>query len=236
MWKDEPHEEDYRDHAHSWRITDQDTPVEGGHARASPTLEELKLREEILNCHQAILNFALYNGYGLDEAEDFRQDVLEKAYRKREQFRGDSQVKTWVLSIARNQRQDDLRKKRRRRCLNESDLPHQDQDGSVFDTNCDEVADLPETAIDNKSRDDVIRDSVAKLSKNHQLVIRIIALWPELEISKPKLAEELNLAGYRGKHGKHKKPEDGITPRGAGNLRERALQELKNLLKQEDII
>jgi RNA polymerase sigma-70 factor (ECF subfamily) len=49
------------------------------------------------------------------EAEDAAQETMIKAYRNLHLFRGDSQFRTWVLSIARNEGLSRLRKAERRR-------------------------------------------------------------------------------------------------------------------------
>ena len=49
-----------------------------------------------------------------DEAEDLAQEVLLKAWAKRESFDGQADARTWVFAIARNHWVDQIRRKRAR--------------------------------------------------------------------------------------------------------------------------
>jgi RNA polymerase sigma-70 factor, ECF subfamily len=66
-------------------------------------------------CERAIY-FLLYSLLRNEaEAEDAAQETAIKVYRNLQRFRGDSQFRTWVLSIARNEGLGRLRKKENRR-------------------------------------------------------------------------------------------------------------------------
>lgn len=62
---------------------------------------------------QEILYFVRFYTHTVQGAEDLTQEVFLRAYRGYEQFRGDSQVKTWLLRIAVNVCKDKYRHNRR---------------------------------------------------------------------------------------------------------------------------
>jgi len=77
--------------------------------------EKPLFHELIRHCERSIylLLFSLLRNEA--EAEDAAQETIIKAYRNLHLFRGDSQFRTWVLSIARNEGLGRLRKTQNRR-------------------------------------------------------------------------------------------------------------------------
>jgi RNA polymerase sigma-70 factor, ECF subfamily len=77
--------------------------------------EEQLFHELIRPCERSIyfLLFSLLRNEA--DAEDAAQETVIKAYRNLQLFRGDSQFRTWVLSIARNEGLGRLRKNQSRR-------------------------------------------------------------------------------------------------------------------------
>lgn len=61
------------------------------------------LRELMERYGQDVWNFAYALTRDADLADDVSQDVFVKAYQKIDGFRGEASVKTWLLTIARNQ-------------------------------------------------------------------------------------------------------------------------------------
>ena len=66
------------------------------------------------------------------QAEDCVSDVLTQAYEHREKFRGDSSLRTWLISILKNRIIDLLRKQWREQPIEESPSGEQEFD-NVFD-------------------------------------------------------------------------------------------------------
>lgn len=60
------------------------------------------LREMMLTFEPDVWNFAFSLIRRQDVADDISQDVFLKAYRNLDSFRGESSLKTWLLSITRN--------------------------------------------------------------------------------------------------------------------------------------
>lgn len=58
-----------------------------------------------------IYNYVCYS-VGHANAEDVAQEIFVKVYKAREQFRGDSELKTWIFGIARRQISDWFRRRR----------------------------------------------------------------------------------------------------------------------------
>lgn len=73
---------------------------------------EGELRAAIGNAGFAVRRFLFGMCGNWDRAEDLAQEVLLKAWRKRESFDGRAKVTTWVFAIARNHWLDRLRRKR----------------------------------------------------------------------------------------------------------------------------
>lgn len=62
-----------------------------------------KILRDLMVAHgEDVWNFAYSLTRQRSLADDIRQDVFIKAYEKLESFRGESSVKTWLLSITRN--------------------------------------------------------------------------------------------------------------------------------------
>jgi RNA polymerase sigma-70 factor (ECF subfamily) len=68
-----------------------------------------------------------------EEAEDVLQEALLKAFKSLAQFRGESQMGTWITVIVQNTGREWLRKKRGRVCLPLDDVRNQDNDSRMFD-------------------------------------------------------------------------------------------------------
>lgn len=74
---------------------------------------ELDDIDELVRVHQArIRRFAAYTTGDPDLAESIAQDTLMRAYRGRENFRGDCSLTTWLTGIAINVTRDHLRSAR----------------------------------------------------------------------------------------------------------------------------
>jgi len=56
-----------------------------------------------------VINFAYSYVHNYHQAQDIAQDVFLRAFQNAESFRGDSSIKTWLLSITANRCRDHLR-------------------------------------------------------------------------------------------------------------------------------
>jgi RNA polymerase sigma factor (sigma-70 family) len=94
------------------------------------------------------------------EAQDIDQEVFLRAYTKRETFRGDSSLRTWLLAITANRCKDYLRSWSKR---------HEVQDETIFDrevakldTEGEVVAKLQRPVHDN---DHVLREQFSAITQ-----------------------------------------------------------------------
>jgi RNA polymerase sigma-70 factor (ECF subfamily) len=76
---------------------------------ASPEDEFYQLEEWMQLYGTDVINMAYSYVKNYHQAQDIAQDVFLKAFQKRDTFRGDSSVKTWLLSITVNRCKDFLR-------------------------------------------------------------------------------------------------------------------------------
>ena len=76
-------------------------------------ISELDDIDELVRLHQArIRRLATFSTGDPDLADSITQDTLLRAYRGRENFRGDCSVSTWITGIAINVTRDHLRSPR----------------------------------------------------------------------------------------------------------------------------
>ena len=93
--------------------SDQAVRLESLGAERVRAISELDDIDELVRLHQArIRRFAAYSTGDPDLAESITQDTLLRAYRGRENFRGDCSVSTWLTGIAINVIRDHLRSNR----------------------------------------------------------------------------------------------------------------------------
>lgn len=67
--------------------------------------------------HQDVYHYCLYFVNNVEDAQDLTQDIFVKALKSISTFKGDSSVRTWIMSIAKNTTVDFYRKKKIRRLL-----------------------------------------------------------------------------------------------------------------------
>ena len=95
-------------------------------------------------------------------ADDLLSDVFFDVWQQAGRFEGRAAVTTWLLSIARYKA---LSARRRR---TEAELDH------TIETTVADSADNPEVALQRKSRNEVVRAALIKLSRDHREIIDLV--------------------------------------------------------------
>jgi RNA polymerase sigma-70 factor (ECF subfamily) len=121
-------------------------------------------------CERAIY-FLLLSLLGNEaDAEDAAQETVIKVYRNLHLFRGESQFRTWVLSIARNEGLGRLRKLRNRR-EDSLDAGTDEQTGDYTPAILTSWREIPTEALERKELGDLLRTAVAALPEIYRNVI-----------------------------------------------------------------
>jgi RNA polymerase sigma-70 factor, ECF subfamily len=95
-------------------------------------------------------------------AEEVVNEVFLKAWRHAEQFKGDSQVSTWLLAIARFKAITECRRR------SEEQL---DEGAAAI---IEDPSDTPSTSMEKHERSDILQACLAKLTPIHREVINLI--------------------------------------------------------------
>jgi RNA polymerase sigma-70 factor, ECF subfamily len=132
---------------------------------------EKQLFHELIRPCERSIYFLLLSLLGNEtDAEDAAQETAIKVYQNLGLFRGESQFRTWVLSIARNEGLGRLRKVKSRR----EDSLEADTDETTGDytpailTSWDEV---PLEALQRKELGEILRDAVASLPAIYRNIV-----------------------------------------------------------------
>ncbi|MGD0892594.1 MAG: sigma-70 family RNA polymerase sigma factor [Terracidiphilus sp.] len=104
------------------------------------------------------------------EAEDAAQDTVIKVYRNLQNFRGDSQFRTWVLSIARNEGLGRLRKAASRR-EDSLDAGTDEQTGDYTPAILTSWKEVPSTALEQKELGALLRQAIDGLPAIYRNVV-----------------------------------------------------------------
>src|SRR5271166_3465701 len=104
------------------------------------------------------------------EAEDAAQDTAIKVYLNLKNFRGDSQFRTWVLSIARNEGLGRLRKQGTRR-EDSLEALTDDQTGDYTPAILTSWREIPSEALERKELGAIIRAAIDELPEIYRNVI-----------------------------------------------------------------
>jgi RNA polymerase sigma-70 factor (ECF subfamily) len=104
------------------------------------------------------------------DAEDAAQETVIKVYRNLHLFRGDSQFRTWVLSIARNEGLGRLRKAASRR-EDSLDAAMDGQDGDYTPAILTSWREIPTEALERKELSDLLRKGIDELPEIYRNVI-----------------------------------------------------------------
>lgn len=132
--------------------------------------EKQLFHELIRPCERAIY-FLLVSILGNEaEAEDAAQETVIKVYRNLHLFRGESQFRTWVLSIARNEGLGRLRKLASRR-EDSLDAGTDEQTGDYTPAILTSWREIPAEALERKELAELLRNAIEELPENYRNVI-----------------------------------------------------------------
>jgi RNA polymerase sigma factor, sigma-70 family len=106
------------------------------------------------------------------EAEDAAQETVIKVYRNLQNFRGDSQFKTWVLSIARNEGLGRLRKGESRR-EDSLDALTEEQGGDFTPAFLTSWREVPSEALERKELGQTLRKAIEGLPAIYRNVLML---------------------------------------------------------------
>ena len=121
-------------------------------------------------CERAIY-FMLLSLLGNEaEAEDAAQETVIKVYLNLHLFRGESQFRTWVLSIARNEGLGRLRKLGNRR-EDSLDAETDEQTGDYTPAILTSWREVPTEALERKELGETLRDAIASLPEIYRNVV-----------------------------------------------------------------
>jgi RNA polymerase sigma-70 factor, ECF subfamily len=104
------------------------------------------------------------------DAEDVAQETVIKVYQNLDKFRGDSQFRTWVLSIARNEGLGRLRKISSRR-EDSLDAETDEQTGDYTPAILTSWREIPAEALEQKELGNILRDAIEGLPEIYRNVV-----------------------------------------------------------------
>jgi len=104
------------------------------------------------------------------EAEDVAQETVIKVYQNLDKFRGDSQFRTWVLSIARNEALGRLRKIGNRR-EDSLDAEIDEQSGDYSPAILTSWREIPAEALEQKELGALLRNAISGLPEIYRNVV-----------------------------------------------------------------
>ena len=132
--------------------------------------EKQLFHDLIRPCERAIYFLLLSLLRNEAEAEDAAQETAIKVYRSLQNFRGDSQFRTWVLSIARNEGLGRLRKAATRR-EDSLDAGLDDQTGDYTPAILTSWREVPSQALETKELGAILRNAIEGLPEIYRNVV-----------------------------------------------------------------
>ncbi|WP_245628928.1 sigma-70 family RNA polymerase sigma factor [Alicyclobacillus shizuokensis] len=148
-------------------------------ASNTPPVDPMALLDEWMRLYgQDVLNLAYSYVRNYHQAEDIAQDVFLRAFAKMDSFRGDSSVKTWLLTITANRCKDYLRSWVVQRVV-------------VDDEHLNQVVDdvSPELEVARKLEEDGLWAAVHSLPAKYS---EVLILYYRHDLSSREIAEVLN--------------------------------------------
>jgi RNA polymerase sigma-70 factor (ECF subfamily) len=132
--------------------------------------EKQLFHDLIRPCERAIYFLLLSLLRNEAEAEDAAQETAIKVYRNLHLFRGESQFRTWVLSIARNEGLGRLRKAESRR-EDSLDALTGEQSGDYTPAFLTSWREVPPEALERKELGELLRSSIESLPEIYRNVV-----------------------------------------------------------------
>lgn len=117
---------------------------------------------------KVIYNLALKLVGNENDALDISQEAFLKAYSGLKNFRGDSRFSVWMYKLTYNICIDFLRKKQRRP---QTSLTQQDEDGSLTETEIEDIRHLPESELERKELIRETNKAIDSLSQEHRDIL-----------------------------------------------------------------
>lgn len=145
--------------------------------------------EEIYNNHKyLVFNLALNYVNNIEDAEEITQDVFVKIYEKIQNFKHQSELKTWIYRITINHSLDFIKaKQRKKRWFLFSNLRAEETKPSL------EIADISHPGIDLEQKEAVekILKSIASLKEEQKTVLILLKIE---ELSQAETAEVMKIS------------------------------------------
>lgn len=137
--------------------------------------------------HKKVINASYRMVNDIETAEDITQEVFIKVYSSISQFRGESQLTTWIYRIAITKSLDHLRAQKRKKRMAilkylSGDDEHQIDIEAPKDQN-------PDVIIDNSERMKILNDAINALPENQRVAF---SLSKYDEMSSKEIAEVLS--------------------------------------------
>lgn len=132
--------------------------------------EKHLFHELIRPCERSIYFILLSLLKNESEAEDVAQETVIKVYQNLDKFRGESQFRTWVLSIARNEGLGRLRKISTRR-EDSLDAETDEQTGDYTPAILTSWREIPAEALEQKELGQILRKAIEGLPEIYRNVV-----------------------------------------------------------------
>ena len=137
----------------------------GGIGLKENEIGDVFLRDVYRPYYQDVYQYCLYLTNNKEEALDLTQDTFLKAMKNIGHYQGRSNLRTWIMSIARNTTIDSFRKKKFQRLL-----PMKWGKEQTF------VAESPEHSVGNKAEWQILQEALTTLKDDYRQVIILRAL------------------------------------------------------------
>jgi RNA polymerase sigma-70 factor (ECF subfamily) len=132
---------------------------------------EKQLFHDLIRPCERSIYFLLYSLLKNEaDAEDVAQETVIKVYQNLDKFRGDSQFRTWVLSIARNEGLGRLRKISNRR-EDSLDAETDEQTGDYTPAILTSWREIPAEALEQKELGNLLRKAIEGLPEIYRNVV-----------------------------------------------------------------
>ena len=132
--------------------------------------EKQLFHELIRPCERSIYFLLLSLLKNESDAEDAAQETVIKVYQNLDKFRGDSQFRTWVLSIARNEGLGRLRKITTRR-EDSLDAETDEQSGDYTPAILTSWREIPTEALEQKELGSILRKAIEGLPEIYRNIV-----------------------------------------------------------------